>query len=157
MGQLLLKSVEGITKWRSCWKVGQLCSYLLTVWEKSCITWSNSLQSAQPSKDFNVVSTFFFRQYNVTTWGNVKSTLKQRCVFPCWNLQRRINDVYFNVDINNVRQRRNNVVIFNVEFHETTLWKWTSLKRTKKIISNRLDGIQSFNSYFIIFLLYSPC
>ena len=28
-----------------------------------------------------------------------------------------MNIAYFNVDINNVRQRRNNGVIFNVEFH----------------------------------------
>ena len=27
------------------------------------------------------------------------------------------NVVYFNVELNNVRQRRNNVVIFNVDFH----------------------------------------
>ena len=30
--------------------------------------------------------------------------------------QRQIN-VYFNVDMNNVIQRRNNVAIFNVEFY----------------------------------------
>ena len=29
-----------------------------------------------------------------------------------------MNIVYFNVDINNVRQRRNNGVFFNVEFHK---------------------------------------
>ena len=46
------------------------------------------------------------------------TTLKQRYLFQCWNLQSRINAVYFNVDINNVRQRRNKVVIFNVEFHK---------------------------------------
>ena len=34
---------------------------------------------------FNVV----FWLYNIATWDNVKSTLKQRCVFQRWNLQRR--------------------------------------------------------------------
>ena len=29
-----------------------------------------------------------------------------------------MNIVYFNVDMNNIRQRRNNVVIFNVQFHD---------------------------------------
>ena len=31
--------------------------------------------------------------------------------------ERRINVVFFNVDINNVSQRLNNVVILNVNFH----------------------------------------
>ena len=31
--------------------------------------------------------------------------------------QRRINIVYFNVDMNNIIQRPNSAVIFNVEFH----------------------------------------
>ena len=34
---------------------------------------------------FNVV----FWLYNIATWDNVKSTLKQRCGFQHWNLQRR--------------------------------------------------------------------
>ena len=69
--------------------------------------------------------------------------------------QRRINVVYFNVDRNSVKQRRNNVAIFNLEFYnvETTLWKWPFLKRTTKNISHRIHGIQSFNYYFIIFIL----
>ena len=62
-----------------------------------------------------------FGWYNVETWNNVKSMLKQRYVFQRWNFnnieQYRINVVYFNVDMNNVRQHRNNVVIFNVKFH----------------------------------------
>ena len=47
--------------------------------------------------------------------------------------QRRINVVYFNVDLNNIRQRRKNVVIFNLDFHNVeqyqnnvvnmTIWK----------------------------------
>ena len=38
---------------------------------------------------FNVVSTLSFGWCDVATWGNVKSTLKQRCVFQRWNLQHR--------------------------------------------------------------------
>ena len=39
---------------------------------------------------------------------------------------------------------------------ETTLWKWPFLKRTKKIVSNRIHGIQSLNYYFIIFFILLP-
>ena len=65
-----------------------------------------------PIKHFNIVSNF-------ATWDNVKSTLKQPRASQQWNLQRRTtsNQRYFNVDMNNFRQRGNNVVIFNVEFH----------------------------------------
>ena len=96
----------------------------------------NTFQS-NPSKHFNVVSTFSFGWCDVATWDNVISTLKQRCVFQHWNLQRRINVAYFNVDMNNVRQRRNNVVIFNVEFYNVgkrrnNVVKMTASKKNKK-------------------------
>ena len=42
---------------------------------------------SKPSKHFNVVSTLSFGWRDVATWDNVKSTLKQRCVFQRWNLQ----------------------------------------------------------------------
>ena len=45
-----------------------------------------SLQK-HPSKHFNVGSTMRLVWYDVTTSHNVKSTLKQRCVRQCWNLQ----------------------------------------------------------------------
>ena len=41
------------------------------------------------SKNFNVVSMLSFGWYEVATWYNLKSTLKQRFVFQCWNLQRQ--------------------------------------------------------------------
>ena len=86
-----------------------------------------SLQK-HPSKHFNVGSTMRLVWYDVTTSHNVKSTLKQRCVRQCWNLQHSTtlkqscvfqrwieqryttskNVVVFNVDFNNVGQRRNN-------------------------------------------------
>ena len=79
----------------------------------------------------------FLGWYDVVTSDNVKSTLRQRCVFQCcstYNVeQRRVNAVYFNVDINNVRQRRNNIVNFNVEFNnvvDITICK--RLKRAQK-------------------------
>ena len=67
-----------------------------------------------PSKHFNVVSTFSFGSCDVTTWDNV-------------NLK---------VDMNNVRQRQNNVVIFNVKFynvgkHRNNV-KMTASKNNKK-------------------------
>ena len=55
----------------------------------------------------------------LATFFNVKSTLKQRFVCQCWNLQRRINIVNFSGN-NNVRQRQNNIkfsiAIFNIKF-----------------------------------------
>ena len=41
-----------------------------------------------PSKHFIVVSTLSFGWYDAATWDNVKSTLKQRCVFQRWKWQR---------------------------------------------------------------------
>ena len=64
---------------------------------------------------------------------NVKSTLKQRCVFQRWNLQRQRTSnqryaFHFNFDMNNVRQLQNNVVIFNVEFHNVAKLRNNVLK-----------------------------
>ena len=41
-----------------------------------------------PSKHFNVVSMFLLGWYDVGMSDNVKSTLKQRCVYQRWNLLR---------------------------------------------------------------------
>ena len=80
--------------------------------------------------------------------------------------QRRINVVYFNVDINNVWQRRrNNVVIFNVEFHDVdqrrknvvnmTICKM--LKRVKKKeIWNQTCWTPGLYYYFKILLTLFP-
>ena len=80
--------------------------------------------------------------------------------------QRRINVVYFNVDINNVWQRRrNNVVIFNVEFHNVdqrrknvvnmTICKM--LKRVKKKeIWNQTCWTPGLYYYFKILLTLFP-
>ena len=69
-----------------------------------------------------MVSTLFLGWYDVATSHNVKSTLKQRCVrqrwttsnqrctFQRWFEQRRNNVVIFNLDFHNVGQRWNNVV-----------------------------------------------
>ena len=44
--------------------------------------------------------------------------LKQRCVRQRRNLQFSATlKQHFKVESNNIRQRRNNVVIFNVDFH----------------------------------------
>ena len=42
-----------------------------------------------PNKHLNVGSTLFLGWYDVAMSHNAKSTLKQRCVCQCWNLQRR--------------------------------------------------------------------
>ena len=69
--------------------------------------------------------------------------------------QCRINVAYSGVDMENVRQGRNNVVALNVEFNvgqrqnnkTTTLWKSLFPKRAKKVISNWIHWIQSFNHF----------
>ena len=63
--------------------------------------------------------------------------------------------MHFKVDMNNIRQRQNNVLIFNVKFHNVV--KMTiSNKSNSKNISNRIRGIQSFNFYFITFFSLLP-
>ena len=57
--------------------------------------------------------------------------------------------MYFNVDVNNV-------VLFNVDFHNVgqrrnNVAKMTILKKNTKNISKWIHLIQSFNCYFIIF------
>ena len=90
-----------------------------------------------PSKHLNVVSTLPFCYCDIVTWGNVKTTFKQRCVFQCWHLQCRTTSnqhLHFIVDMNNVRQSRNNVFVFNFEFHsvgkrQNNVVKMTTSKR----------------------------
>ena len=45
-----------------------------------------------------------------------------------------MNDAYFNVDFNNVRQRQNNVVIFNVDLHNVVNMAIKNKLRFKNII-----------------------
>ena len=95
-----------------------------------------------PSKHFNFVSTLSFCYCNVATWDNVKTMCNQSCVFQCWNLQCRTTSnqpLYFNVDMNNVRQSRNSVFIFNFEFHSVG-------KRQKNVVKMTLSKKNS-NKY----------
>ena len=89
-------------------KVGPKTNYL-SYFMSSC---TNRIA---PSKHFNVFLTLSFGWCDVATWDNVKSTLKQRCLFQHWN-----NVVIFNVEFSNVGKRRNNVV------------KMTASKKSKK-------------------------
>ena len=103
-----------------------------------------------------------FGWYDVTTWYNLKSTLKQRCVFQRSILQSRINVVYFNVDMSNIRHCRNNVVLFSFEFHNfsqrgNNVLKMTISERNrKKIISDYIHWIRSFYRFFITFFTLHP-
>ena len=81
----------------------------------------------------------FQRCFNVVFWLIRRRNVGKR--------QINVETMYFNVDINNVRQRRNNVAILNVDMNK--------LKKTK-IISNRIYKIRSFNYYFIIFFTLLP-
>ena len=67
------------------------------------------IQKIFPSKHFNFVLALLLGWYDFAKLNNVKLTLKQR-----WTTLNQ----HFNVDINNIRQRKN-IVMFNVE---TTLW-----------------------------------
>ena len=106
-----------------------------------------------PSKHFNVVSML------VDMTSRRGTTSSQR-----WNNVVYMNVgiwTYFNVDINNVRRSRNNVVIFNVQFYNVgksrnNVVKMTISKNNKTNISNRMHEIQSFNCYFIIFFTLLP-
>ena len=106
------------------------------------------LNNEVPSKHFNVVSALSICWYNVATWDNVKSTLKQRCVFQRWNLQRRTTSnqrcVFqrWYVETTLSFSTPSFTMLVNVE---TTLWKWLFLKITKQILSNKIHGIQSLN------------
>ena len=102
----------------------------------------------------------FLGWYDVATWHNVKSTLKQRCVRQRWNYnveQRRIKVVHFNVDLNNVRQRRNNVVVFNVDFNNVvnmTIWKKkkASIQKQNNIFDlQRIRWAQNFLHFILHF------
>ena len=91
--------------------------FLLTILSASLPNAAFIRNLSIPSKHFNIFSTLFLSWYDFATSYNIKSTLKQRCVRQLWDLQRRINFVYFvYFDLSNVRQRRNNV-IFNVDLH----------------------------------------
>ena len=106
------------------------------------------------------ISMLFQRCLLVDTTSRRETRSNQR-----WN-----NVMYFNVGISNVEQRRINVVYFTVETTllfstssfstlvnvETTLWKWPFLKRAKHITSNRIQRIQRFNYYFIVFFTLLP-
>ena len=106
----------------------------------------NTFQS-NPSKHFNVVSTFSFGWCDVATWDNV--------------IQRWNNVVYFNVEIYNVESTLTWTTLDNVKttsFSTSSFLTLVNVETTlsKKINSNRIPGIQSFNYYFIIFTC-SPC
>ena len=47
-------------------------------------------------------------------WIGITNT--QLSIIPNFE-QCQINVVYFNIDLNNVRKRRNNIVIFNIDLH----------------------------------------
>ena len=62
---------------------------------------------------FNVAFRLIWRRDVAQGQINVETTLRTSTLkSTTFN-----NVVYFNVELNNVRQRRNNVVIFNVDFH----------------------------------------
>ena len=97
--------------------------------------------------------------WRLTTWGNVKSTFEQRCVCQRWNLQRPTTSnqrfwIHFYADMNVQKTLSFSTSSFtNLSNVETTLWKWPFPKGRKKLISNWMHWIQSFNYCFILFTL----
>ena len=108
---------------------------------------------------FNVVFWLIWRHDVVQPQINVETTLcistfdftksNQRCVF-----QR--------CDMSNIRHCRNNVVLFNFEFHNfsqrgNNVLKMTISERNrKKIISDYIHWIRSFYRFFITFFTLHP-
>ena len=95
----------------------------------------------------------FQRCFNVVFW-----LIRRRDV---GKLQINVETMYFNVDINNVRQRRNHVVILNVDMNnagkrQNNAVKMSIFKKKKQIISNRIHKIRTFNYYFRIFFTLLP-
>ena len=75
------------------------------------------LERLDPRKHFNVGSALLLGWYDVAASRNVKSMLKQHCISQRWNLQCSTTLIERYVELTYVRKRRNNVVIFNVDFH----------------------------------------
>ena len=97
---------------------------------------------------------------DVPTYVNVKSTLEQSRVCERWNLQCRINVVYLNIVMGILRQRGNNVVIFNIEFdnvgqHQNNVVNMTIFKKNKWYIGawnkNNLNQNIMNSKFFLLF------
>ena len=91
-------------------------------------------------RQINVKTTLCISTLEFTTSNNVESTL---CISTLiWTMLDNV-ETTFSVSMSNF------TMLGNVE---TTFSKWPFPKRTKKIISNWIYWIQSFNCYFIILL-----
>ena len=90
-------------------------------------------------RQINVETTLCISALDLTTSNNVESTL---CISTL------IWTTLDNVETTLSFSTSSFTTLVNVE---TTLWRWPFLKRTKKIISNKIHGIESFNNYFITF------
>ena len=95
-----------------------------------------------PRKPFKVISTLMLGWCDVVRSGNVKSTLKQRCVCQRWNLQRWKNvkptlsiiSTMILTTLNNVETMLFSKSIFTMLFSvETMLWIWPFAKEQKNI------------------------
>ena len=92
----------------------------------------------------------------------IMSNQRSNNVNQRWNLQLQINVSYFRVDVNNFRQRQNNVVLFNFEFYNVgergnnVLKMAISKKNEKKNHFKLVHCIQSFNCSFIILFTLLP-
>ena len=84
------------------------------------------------------------------TWDNVRSRLKQRCVFQRWNLQRQTTSNQHCV-FQSWYEQRWTTSKQPCHFQRRVLQCWASRSNVMKITTSK-KIIKSFNYYFIIFL-----
>ena len=95
----------------------------------------------------------FQRCFNVVFW-----LIRRRDV---GKLQINVETMYFNVDINNVRQRRNHVVILNVDMNnagkrQNNVVKMSIFKKKKKSFQIEYTKYEVLTTISESSLLYSP-
>ena len=103
----------------------------------------------------------------VGIWINFSQQTFQRCfnVVFCLIRRRNVGQRQINVEtllcistlefttLSNVETTLSfSTLMWTTLVNVETTWKWPFPKKTKKIISNRIHRIRSFNYYFIIFL-----
>ena len=108
------------------------------------------------------ISTLFQYRLLVDTALRSGVTANQRWKNLLYFIVEIYNVVYFNLDMNNVRQRRTNVVLFNVEFNNFAKWKNNLLKITiskkkKKLFQKEYRKSKVLTTISESSSLYFPC
>ena len=123
-------------------------------------TWKNCIVVTQQTfqHHFNIVFRLIWRHNVVQCQINVETTLCTSMLKFKTLSNVQINIVYLNIDLNNVRQHRNNVVIFTMS---KQCWKYYPLKKKKKKLKPQVKNkiiYLSFKEYVrlkIFFILFT--